>query len=744
MTDGPGTPAALEAWAHVAQDGRPHLLRDHLRAVSAIAARFGEAVGAPAAAALAGLWHDVGKFSGDFQHMIRRENGIEAHIEVEGGPRDHSTAGALHALERLGAGGYPVAAAIAGHHAGLDDPAGLRTRFARRASLLAAVQSRRPDPEIMAPPTQGWRPAWLGGACDPLDAELWTRLLFSCLCDADFLDTEAFFSPDRAALREQPTLICSLLDRLRTHLDKLSRRDTEVNRARADVRAACVAAAESPPGIFSLTVPTGGGKTLASMAFALEHAVQHDLDRVVVAIPFTSILEQTAQVYRDIFGDGAVIEHHSALDPDRETARNRIASENWDAPIIVTTTVQLFESLLSNRPRQCRKLHNLARSVIVLDEAQSLPGQLLPVILDVLTRLAASYRTSVVISTATQPALGRSAVLREGFASIREICPPELRLFERLQRVRVTWPSEDAPTSYERIAEQVAGARRCLAIVHRRNDAAELCRLVDQELADVSTIHLSALMTPTHRRVVLERVRQALAGQEPVRVIATQLVEAGVDVDFPLVLRAFGGLDSLAQAAGRCNREGRLSGLGELHVFFAPTEPPPGIARTGRDVARILWRADPGLDLFSSAAQARYFEQLYASLDLSSGRDLQAKRRELKFASVARGTETEDGFRMITADWAAPLVVAHSSEAQARVAAVEHGGPSRQRLRALQSYVVNVPRRALDAWLRGGFVRTVAETVVVLDGPGVTAAYDQRFGLQMDRVGNMDPAVLVV
>ncbi len=344
-----------EPLAHVDKDGRPHLLIDHLHAVAELAREFGRRVGAADHARLAGLWHDLGKYAGNFQKMIREENGFEAHIEGDtSGPRDHSTAGAIHAVQRLGPAGRIIAFAIAGHHAGLPNAQGgegrsLVDRLELSERLDAALRGGAPrevlDQAPLEVPNHIRQDARL--------LELWTRLVFSALCDADCLDTESFFDVNRAALRGSAISIAELRRRLDKHLDAIetSAPPTEVNRLRAEVRRACADAAVLTPGAFSLTVPTGGGKTLAAMAFALAHAEQHGMDRVIVAIPFTSIIEQSARAYRSAFGeDGAVLEHHSAIDPYRETPRSRVASENWDAPVIVTTNVQLFESLLANRP----------------------------------------------------------------------------------------------------------------------------------------------------------------------------------------------------------------------------------------------------------------------------------------------------------------------------------------------------------------------------------------------------------
>ena len=356
----------------------------------------------------------------------------------------------------------------------------------------------------------------------------------------------------------------------------------------------------------------------------------HGLHRVVVAIPYTSILEQNATVYRDAFGDAdAVLEHHTSFDPQRETARSRLSAQNWDVPIVVTTTVQLFESLFARRTSRCRKLHNLARSVIVLDEAQTMPPHLLEPTLEVLNALVRDYGASLVICTATQPALGRSSLGRFGFESMQEIVPPDVRAFERLRRVEVRWPERFEPTPYSILADEIAQHSDVLAITHRRADARMLTELLDTRLGDSSTIHLSALMCAAHRSEILERIQQRKNHGEPVRVVSTQLVEAGVDLDFPIVYRALAGLDSLAQAAGRCNREGRLE-RGELRVFVAETSPPPGVPRTGLAITEGMLRAQPALDLSSSEPHRMYFEHLYNAKD-TDAKAIQPARAALMF-----------------------------------------------------------------------------------------------------------------
>jgi len=730
----------MEFYAHSqpqVDECRWHRLTDHLKSVAELAAGFASVFDGGAAARLAGQWHDLGKYSGDFQRMIREANGLSAHIEGEGNERDHTTAGAQHAIDTLGPHAIPVMLAIACHHTGLKDFPDVRRRLKERGSrLLEAVRNQRPPQEVQN--ANGFE---LPTGLDPEDRlafEFFVRMLFSALVDADFLDTEAFYDPGRTDSRGKRPSIPELATKLRVHLEQLEANapHSEVNLVRRDVRLTCEKRAPEPPGLFTLTVPTGGGKTLAAMAFGLSHARTHGLDRVIVAIPYTSIIEQNASVYREVFGEDAIIEHHSSLDPEKETFRNRIASENWDAPIVVTTTVQLFESLFAVRTSRCRKLHNLANAVIILDEAQSLPGKLLPPILSALAELSRNYHTSTVVCTATQPAFGRSSTLPDGLEGQREICPPELNLFGRLNRVHLHWPSGKEPTPYDNLAKRIASHESCLAIVHLRKDARELCNLVDAELDDESCIHLSALMTPVHRNRTLTEVRRRQKAHEQVRVVSTQLVEAGVDLDFPVVLRALGGLDSLAQAAGRCNREGRLD-RGVLEVFVPPTKPPRGVPETALGVATSMLRANPGLDPFAPATQLEYFRRLYEASHLDKGHELQAARRKLQFRTVA------DDFALIDDAWSAPLVVAHEAEADRRLAALRNEGPSRRTLRALQPYTVNVSRRALTAWVAQGVVLVIHDIVQALEGP-LAASYHPRFGLIAEKVGEVDASSLVL
>jgi CRISPR-associated endonuclease/helicase Cas3 len=575
-----------------------------LQAVANMAANFSQAFeSAPATrrwAYLAGLWHDLGKYRPGFQsYLAQSDNPENAHIEGKVGGREktHSAAGALWAIqileEKHGASGKlaarVLAYVIAGHHAGLDDwEAGLAERLGNADSKteFAETCSAMPPDSILSLGDFVPHLKHIPGGADGFS--LWVRMLFSCLIDADFLDTEAHFDAGKPAKRDGFPTLLAMQQAFDTHMGALPVSDTPVNTLRADIRRQCRAKAALPAGFFSLTVPTGGGKTLSSLAFALNHALTHNKRRIIYAIPYTSIIEQTADVFRSVFkslGDEVLIEHHSqadAADKD-ETARSRLACENWDAPLVVTTNVQLFESLFASKTSCCRKLHNLIGSVIVLDEAQQLPPEFLQPILDVLNLLVKHYGVTVVLCTATQPALNSTTYFDpgkglRGLENVREIIDEPDKLFAALQRVKVELPPDwTTPTPWATTATQLSLEDCVLAIVNTRKAARELQRLMPPD-----TVHLSALMCGAHRKDVIAQIKDRLKAKregsdtQALRVVSTQLVEAGVDIDFPVVYRALAGLDSIAQAAGRCNREGRLADKGRVVVFVPPERPPKG------------------------------------------------------------------------------------------------------------------------------------------------------------------------
>ncbi|MFC7339136.1 CRISPR-associated endonuclease Cas3'' [Haloferula chungangensis] len=528
---------------------------------------------------LAGLWHDLGKFSCEWQSYLASK--ADTHqSEASGSPQkkeDHTTAGAKHAVS-ISPLGHLIATAMAGHHSGLLDAraegASLENRLRKTfGDEISHVQAPTELTETQLPDLPGFLTNLPNSKSSYFSLSFFQRLLFSCLVDADFLATEAFMNPSQA--KDRPVTDNEIFKRA---LDLLEEKITafgtpsqtdKVARARATVVSDCTNAASHSPGIFTLTVPTGGGKTLSSLNFALRHALAHDKRRIIYVIPFTSIIEQNATVFRELLSplvEDIIIEHHSNLSPEIEsnqTETSRLAAENWDAPIIVTTAVQFYESLYAAKTSRSRKLHNIANSVVVLDEAQCLPIQYLDPCLRVLRELSTNYHTTTVLCTATQPAVAVSEDFPIGFPDSKEIIQDTGKLFSDLDRVKVTYRgSLDDST----IAGEIATASQALCIVNTRAHARKLFELLPA--APGENHHLSTLMCPQHRLKVLATVRQRLKDKLPVRLISTQLIEAGVDVDFPLVFRSMAGLDSIAQAAGRCNREGKLN-QGQVHIFHS-------------------------------------------------------------------------------------------------------------------------------------------------------------------------------
>ncbi len=737
-------------------------LSDHLRAVGDCAADFASAFGWGAAARAAGQLHDIGKTSAQFQHYIRAATSAAGAEHARGG--DHSAAGARVAVERYKLFGRLLAFGIAGHHAGLADGDDL---------------DRRLDPaRTVLPPHGGWeRHAGALPALGDLAAKGWrkleahkgysqaflARMLFSCLVDADFLETERFYAAaadGTAALRGGHASVADLLNRLRAYQVGRRADPTPLNLLRAEVLHHAVGKAELPPGLFTLTVPTGGGKTLTSLRFALEHAMRHGMRRVVYVIPYTSIIEQTAAVFRDALGsDRDVLEHHASFDWEAAgrkltddgdgwdgLAALRRAAENWDAPVVVTTAVQFFESLHAARTSRCRKLHNLAGSVIVLDEAQTMPLGLLQPCLAALDELCLNYRASAVLCTATQPAVRCQDGFKGGLdiPAVRELAPDPPGLYARLRRVRVermVGRVDDAA-----LADRFAACGQMLCIVNKRAHAAELFRRIrDMDGA----AHLTTLMCPAHRRAVLARVRRRLADGLPVRLVSTSLIEAGVDISFPEVWRAMAGLDSVAQAAGRCNREGTMAGLGRTVVFEPAEHTAPREVRLLAEVAAgVLDRFE---DPMALGAVQDYFRQLYwtrgvaafdsATLDGAPFPIL----REIADKSPGFGYPFEKiarAFRMIDDAMDAVIVPwrgedgtdTSATDLLRRIAAMPR--PLADDLRRLQQYTVPVPPRARAYWLGIGVLRAVhpalGDALLVFNDDSL---YDAQTGVRLD-----DPA----
>ena len=730
-------------------DGQPpsawEPLDRHLRNVAELAGCFAAAFDARDWGALAGLWHDLGKYKPEFQALLRG-----ASVRVE-----HSGIGAALASS-LGGSGLPLAFAIAGHHAGLanyraqgdTEVRSLMERIEDNAPELLPLRATIPAHILnqALPAVPPYLKPSTGIERDGLRCrlDLWTRFLFSALVDADRLASEAFDEPRKRESLRDVDAIPVLRERLDSRLASFNA-DTEVNRIRAQVLQHCRSAAEASPGVFSLTVPTGGGKTLSSMAFALRHAERHGMRRVIVVIPYTSIIEQNAQEYAEKLDKKNVIEHHSNLDEAKRREvnqeselRRRLAAENWDAPIVVTTNVQFFESLFANHPSRCRKLHNIARSVVVFDEVQALPAGYLNCVLDAMRELVSVYGCSLLLMTATQPALRKRDALPFGFpeGAVREIMPDPRALARVMRRVEIQWPASPQPTPYTTVAQELCEHERVLAVVHLRKDARALAQLLPAD----NRLHLSALMCAAHRSAVLAEVKRRLEAGEPCRLVATQLVEAGVDIDFPVVYRTLAGLDSLAQAAGRCNREGTLVDergeprKGRYSIFRAETKPPPGILRLGLESTdALLQRYGGALDLTDPSTQEEYFRILYSKCE-TDAKGVQAERRQLNFATVAERVHLiEDGYtRPVVVPW---------REAAKRVSAFR-ARPNRTTQRALQPFLVEIREPDFVRLLGIGALENVDDSVHVLTQP-YHHLYDAIFGLVIDGDVTPDPERLI-
>jgi CRISPR-associated endonuclease/helicase Cas3 len=718
-------------------------LEEHLQNVANLARGFAAHFGSGDLAYLGGLWHDLGKYQEQFQQRLMKvTNSV-----------DHSIVGALHARESFEQCKFPcgtlLAYLIAGHHTGLPDwvheigSGGALSNKLEKQEILDRVAGCVPNSIV-----HQLQPKLIPPGGKPLSDEhlhLWVRMLFACLVDADFLDTEAFVEPEKSCQRGGYPSLMDLRDRFDAYMNRkqTGANDSPINRNRRTILSMCRKKALEPPGFFSLTVPTGGGKTLSSMAFSLDHAVYHGKRRIIVAIPYTSIIEQTAGVYKEVFGEENVLEHHSNLDPERETFRNRLAAENWDVPIIVTTNVQLFESLFASRTSAVRKLHNLSDSVIILDEAQMLPPEYLKPILSALRGIVRHFGVTVVLCTATQPALrgkiGSAPAQFEGLQDVVEIAEDPKVLADNFTRVEISFPGAAMPpSSWEEIALDLQEQEQVLCIVNSRKDCRELHALMPS-----GTIHLSALMCAEERSEVICVVKSKLRDGEPVRVISTQLVEAGVDVDFPMVYRAMAGFDSVAQAAGRCNREGKLNQLGRLGkvvVFEPPRAAPPGLLRKGQDAGREVLRTN-NVSTFSPALYKIYFELFYGRVNnfdkprFYESLVTDARSFHFQFRTFAGSFHLIDDMEQ---KGVAVWYRGGKADSQKLIESLRSKGPERGIMRKLQRFIVNIPKRLHDALMTQGLIEDI-HGYSVQACPGL---YREGLGLLHDDV-RWDPEAFI-
>lgn len=697
--------------AHRADDGRLESVADHLRAVSDMAAAFADEFGSADCGRLVGLLHDAGKYSDGFQRRI-----------MEDGPKvDHSAAGALRLFNpdasRPSALGVLLSYCIAGHHAGLpdggsksDSPEGptLYARLRRCRQRGSEWWDRAEDEglELMNPSC----PAILSVRGNGFTWAFWTRMLFSSLVDADFLCTEEFMQGS-ARKPVSTASLASLRDVFEARVAQFFPPQGKVNETRCDILEACRKAAAGPKGFYSLTVPTGGGKTLASMRFALHHAAQNECARrIIYAVPYTSIIEQNAQVFRDWLGAQNVLEHHSGFDFDAQEDNQglqseealireklRLASENWDAPVVVTTNVQLFESLFANRTSKCRKLHNIANSIIVLDEAQMLPTAWLEPCLAALRELVEHYGCTVLFCTATQPAL---SIPSRGIPDIREICPNVADAFEKLKRVSFDYAGT---LSDDDLAQRLLQHSQVLCIVNSRKQAKALYDLLAER--DSGVFHLSTLMHAEHRKKTIASIRQRLVEGLPCRVVSTSLVEAGVDLDFPMVYRALSGLDSVVQAAGRCNREGKRPACESCTVIFESSEGyrVPADVKQRAEICRGVLR---DVDFFAAESARQnatslddaaiineYFKRLYSMRKGGMDKDDVCRQLEKSGVATIPFREVAEKFKLID-EPSFPIVIP-CEEIKRELEEIRAGRGGRKALRKLARYSVSVYEHSL-------------------------------------------------
>lgn len=704
--------------AHIREDGTEQTIEAHVTGVAHMAADFAAAFGAEGYAAFCGMLHDIGKYALPFQRRIHGEP-----IAT-----DHSTAGAIEARRLLEPTGYQLAYLLAGHHAGLPD-GGSEADVEGLPTLRSRLQKRPADYEAYRGDIDP--AAWLPKAPPPLrftrqeagySLAFFLRMLFSCLVDADFLDTEAFMQGARAPVEGD---IAALADKVAAYVRRFENPATEIHRLRTEILHRCMDKAAWERGLYTLTVPTGGGKTISSLAFALLHARAQGLRRVIYVIPYQSIIDQNAAEFRKILGAEAVLEHHANVafdERDELDARKKLAAENWDMPVVVTTAVQFFESFYANRPSHCRKLHNVADSVIVFDEAQMFPLPYLRPCLRVIEELVRNYRCTAVLCTATQPALGAGELALPADLPVRELCGDTARYYAAFRRTRIV---SIGPVTKEELAARLNDQPQALCIVRTRQQAQSLFAALEGE----GVYHLSTWMYPRHRQAVLQGIRERLNPDhpQPCRVVSTSLIEAGVDVDFPVVYRAAAGLDSILQAAGRCNREGRRE-ESPVYVFeWADPDAPAMPARMARplEVAKAVMAAYD--DVGDPAAVERYFEELYRRENLDAhgivpafnGADFRKGEPSYPFAQVARE------FHLIDDDGGV-LFIPNGEEAAALAARLRAGERSRGLLREAQQYSVGVYRRMYDSLYGAGCLEPLEEGFAILTD---RERYDKRIGL---------------
>lgn len=705
----------MEYIAHMNNQG-VQTIKEHLIGTAELSGEFAAKFGKQDWGYCCGMLHDIGKYSADFQGKIRGEHERKV---------DHATAGARVCNEKGGKYKF-LEYCVAGHHAGLADFGGefdnggdstLMGRRKKKISDYMAYQSEIEIPEITSDPFD------LRKTTNPdFSLSVFMRMIFSCLVDADFLDTEAFMNEGKAE-RNSGESVKALLEKLEDHISEwLQNQDTDtVNGRRSEILRHCLEKGKSEKGLFRLTVPTGGGKTIASLAFALRHVVANRMDRVIYVIPYTSIIEQNAKVFREILGDENVLENHCNVDYEStdELREMQLATENWDKPVVVTTNVQFFESLFANKSSKCRKLHNIANSVIIFDEAQMLPNEYLKPCIAMIEELINHYRTSVVLCTATQPALKS---FFQSKISATELCP---RMHEQFEFFKRTLFEDIGIVAEKFLISKLREEYQALCIVNTKKRAQSIYK----ELKGDGVYHLSTSMYPAHRKYVLEEIRKRLQKNEKCILISTSLVEAGVDLDFQSVYRELAGVDSMIQAAGRCNREGRRK-VENSKVFIFRFEEKENVLgqRQQIDVAKSLL-AD-GRELSDMETIIKYFEMLYHikgdSLDKKKILD-EFTNKNMKYNFVKVGKE----FKLIEQN-TKTIFINREETASEILLELQCKGFTRSGMRKASQYCINIYNQMFDKMYGAGMLRPVAENMEDFYVLTDNSRYTEEMGLELD------------
>lgn len=696
-------------------------LEEHSLGVANYANEFANEFGMGSWGYLIGILHDKGKEKRDFQNYILDMNGIPGHKNWTQHGKQHAYVGGIIAKKLYGLSAYNIIInQIVSHHTGLHDYDEIENII--NQDIPSEVNTNI-EKTILGVPNFKIQAA---------DYHHLARMLFSCLVDADFLDTEEFMDEASSALRKNKATLNDLLPLLEDKLKELkSKADlSDVNVIRNKVLQQCIKMADTSIGFYSLTVPTGGGKTLSSLAWAMKHAIRNGQKRIIIAIPYTSIIVQTASVLRSIFGEENVLEHHSNVNPEQIKDENlqekmKLATENWDYPIIVTTNVQLFESMFGNKPSVCRKLHNIVNSVVILDEVQTLPMDYLQPVVDSMKSFNKMFDVSFLFTTASQPVLSgliegcNPRATFKGIDQIAEIIPDDFKLHDKLRRVKLSIYKEGK--TYDEVAELLSKHKRVLCIVNTRRDAKELYKRLPQEGV---TLHLSKMMCPEHICETIDTIKNSLKKEsnEIIRIVSTQLIEAGVDMDFPVVFREEAGLDSILQAAGRCNREGKQESSITFVFSLSKERPLPKGEMQDANNARL--NIGECQDWFAPDTMTSYFKQLYCrqnSFDVKDIKHYLYNPKELCFATAAKE------FQMID-DNGINVVICWKNSIELVQQLIEIS-PSYLLMKKLAKYMVNINKTDFNTLANMGVISEKKEGLFVVD---YKQQYDERIGLLTD------------